>query len=200
MKLVVGLGNPGPQYRFTRHNVGFRVLDLLAERMGAAFNQEKYGGLVATAEWNGTRTMLLKPLTYMNLSGSCVAKAVRNRVRDLSDLLVIVDEIYLPLGVLRIREEGSAGGHNGMKSIIEHLDTQAFPRLRIGVGDKQGGQPLRDHVLSMFRPEEKTEVEEALKTAAEAALCFVDHGVRQAMAAFNRRKRLGEERQQQERS
>lgn len=188
MKLIVGLGNPGQQYRNTRHNVGFRVLDEVAERLGTRFDQEKYEGLFAAAQHEGERLMLLKPLTYMNLSGASVAKAARNRVPDPKDVIVVLDEIQLPLGTVRIRHEGSHGGHNGLRSVIEHLGTQGFPRLRIGIGEKKAGQHLSDHVLSTFTPDEKPDVERAVKTAADAVLCCVVEGVETAMNRFNRSK------------
>jgi PTH1 family peptidyl-tRNA hydrolase len=182
------LGNPGQQYRNTRHNVGFRVLDEIAERLNARFDQEKYEGLFAMAEHEGARLMLLKPLTFMNLSGTCVAKAARNRVSRPEHIVVVTDEIQLPLGAVRIRQEGSHGGHNGLRSVIEHLGTQAFPRLRIGVGQKKAGQDLSDHVLSTFTPDEKADVERAIKAAADAVLCCVTEGVATAMNRFNKTK------------
>lgn len=187
MKLIVGLGNPGQQYRNTRHNVGFRVLDDLAERLGARFDQEKYGGLLALAEHGGTRLMLFKPLTFMNLSGEAVAKAARNRVPKPEHVIVALDEIQLPLGTVRLRQEGSHGGHNGLRSVIEHLGSREFPRLRIGVGEKKAGQVLSDHVLSTFTPDEKPEVERAIKEAADAILCCIAEGVPTAMNRFNRK-------------
>lgn len=192
MKLIVGLGNPGQQYRNTRHNVGFRVLDEVAERLGAKFDKEKYDGLFATAEHKGTRLMLLKPLTYMNLSGTAVAKAARNRVPGPEHIIVVLDEIQLPLGTLRIRPEGSHGGHNGLRSVIEHLGAKNFPRLRIGIGQKKTGQDLSDHVLSTFTPEERPEVEQAVRQAADAVLCCVAEGVAKAMNRFNKRPGPGE--------
>jgi PTH1 family peptidyl-tRNA hydrolase len=188
VKLIVGLGNPGQQYRNTRHNVGYRVLDEVADRLGVRFDQEKYDGLFAAAEHEGTRLMLLKPLTYMNLSGTAVAKAARNRVPKPEHVIVVLDEIQLPLGTVRVRQEGSHGGHNGLRSVIEHLGSQGFPRLRIGVGEKKAGQDLSDHVLSTFAPEEKPDVEQAIKTAADAVLCCVAEGVATAMNRFNKAK------------
>ncbi|HRK34795.1 MAG TPA: aminoacyl-tRNA hydrolase [Candidatus Hydrogenedentes bacterium] len=187
MKLIVGLGNPGQQYRNTRHNVGFRVLDEVADRLNVRFDQEKYDSLFAMAEYKGTRVMLLKPLTFMNLSGGAVAKAARNRVPKPEHVLVVLDEIQLPLGTVRIRHEGSGGGHNGLKSVIEHLGTREFPRLRIGIGEKKTGQELSDHVLSTFTPAEKPDVDQAVASAADAVLCYVAEGVNTAMNRFNKR-------------
>jgi len=187
LKLIVGLGNPGQQYRHTRHNVGFRVLDEVAGRLGARFDQEKYDSLFAMADHQGVRVMLLKPQTFMNLSGGAVAKAARNRVPEPMDVLIVLDEIQLPLGTVRIRHEGSGGGHNGLRSVIEHLGTRDFPRLRIGIGQKKCGQDLSDHVLSTFTPEEKPDVDRAVTLAGDAVLCYVAEGVSVAMNRYNKR-------------
>ncbi len=186
MKLIVGLGNPGPRYRNTRHNVGFQVLDLLAVRMGAAFDREKFHGLLAVSGQGAKCVMLLKPLTYMNRSGIAVAEAARNKVTDMDDLLVVVDNVNLPFGRLRMRERGSAGGHNGLKSIIEHVGTQDFPRLRIGVGVNKAGESLTDHVLGGFRPEERAELEGLIERAADGVIAFLEDGVVAAMNAVNK--------------
>ena len=187
MKLIVGLGNPGQQYKNTRHNLGFRVLDEVAGRVGARFDKEKYEGLIARAEHAGSSVLLFKPLTFMNLSGTAVAKVARNRAPEAADILVVVDDIHIPLGTLRLRTEGSDGGHNGLKSVIEHLGTTAFPRLRIGIGQRKTGEQLRNHVLSTFTPEEKPDVEQAIQTAADAVLCCVAEGISRAMNRFNKR-------------
>ena len=187
MKLIVGLGNPGPKYRNTRHNVGFQVLDLLAARWGAAFDREKFYGLVAMAGHASENVMLLKPLTYMNRSGASVAEATRNKVPDLADLLVVVDDVNLPFGRLRLREGGSAGGHNGLKSIIEQVGSQEFPRLRIGVGVNKAGEGLTDHVLGSFRPEERAELDAIVARAADGVAAFVEGGVIPAMNEVNKK-------------
>lgn len=184
MKLIVGLGNPGPRYRGTRHNVGFEVLGRLEARLGVTCDREKYRGLTAETQRGGVKVALLKPMTFMNLSGESVAMAARNRVTSPEDLLVIYDEADLPLGRIRLRKDGSAGGHNGMKSIIERLGTQGFPRLRVGVGKDVGA--LADHVLSRFHPDERPAVDEAVERAAEAALTWLDEGIDSAMNTFNR--------------
>ncbi len=187
MKVIVGLGNPGTRYRNTRHNVGFGVLDRLAERLNTSFGREKYDAAVAEAPYGGHKLLLVKPHTYMNRSGISVAQAARNNVQEpAEDLLIVTDDVNLPLGRLRIRAGGSAGGHNGLKSIIEHLGTQEFPRLRIGVGDERRGADLADHVLSKFRPDEWPEVERAIDRAAEAVLRFVEEGVERTASEFNR--------------
>ena len=184
-KLIVGLGNPGPRYRHTRHNVGFAVIDVLAERYGVALDREKHGGQWAEARQADQRICLLKPLTYMNLSGQSVAMAARNQIDVLDDLLVIVDDVNLELGRLRIRAQGSAGGHNGLKSIISQLGTETFPRLRIGVGMNKPGMEMIDHVLGSFTPGEKEAVKEAVLRAAEAAMVFADQGVHAAANICN---------------
>lgn len=184
MKLIVGLGNPGPRYRGTRHNIGFEVLDRLAEKLGAPIDRDKFRGLLAETQRGGEKVMLLKPMTFMNLSGDSVAQAARNRVQAPEDMLVIYDEADLPLGRIRLRKDGSAGGHNGMKSIIERVGTQAFPRLRIGVGKDAGA--LADHVLSKFHPDERATVNEVVERAVDAALMWLDEGIDKAMNTFNR--------------
>lgn len=184
-KIIAGLGNPGAKYRNTRHNVGFEALDRLAERLGAPFDREKRSALVASARHNGQRLLLLKPMTFMNRSGQAVAAHARNGVDELSDLMVVVDDVHLPLGKLRLRREGSAGGHNGLKSIIERVGGPGFPRLRIGVGAAGPGGELIDHVLGSFRPEEREAVDEALDRAVDALLTYVEDGIDRAMDRFN---------------
>ncbi|MCC6143256.1 MAG: aminoacyl-tRNA hydrolase [Candidatus Hydrogenedentes bacterium] len=184
MKVIVGLGNPGPKYRNTRHNLGFVVLDLLADQLGGGPAREKCGGLVVEAQHGAERLMLVKPLTFMNRSGDCVAPLVRNKISSPQDLLVVTDDVNLPLGRLRLRAGGSAGGHNGLKSLIERLGSQEFPRVRMGVGES-GGRDLADHVLSRFHPDEMEEVAEMVKRAAEAVLCFVAQGIEKAMNQYN---------------
>jgi PTH1 family peptidyl-tRNA hydrolase len=185
VKVIVGLGNPGPKYRNTRHNLGFLVLDALAERLGVSFDTEKHQGLLATAVHEGQKLLLIKPLTFMNLSGDCVAPAVRNKVAVPADILVVVDEVHLPLGRVRLRAEGSAGGHNGLKSLIERLGTQAFPRLRMGVGDDRKTGDLSAHVLGTFHPDEYGAVKEMVEKGVEAALLWTSAGVEKAMNVHN---------------
>lgn len=184
MKIIAGLGNPGPQYRKTRHNAGFVALDLAARKLHAEFAREKYRALVAEASLEGERLLLMKPMTFMNLSGDSVARAVRYNAVGLQDLLVVVDDVNLELGRLRVRPGGSAGGHNGLKSIIDRLGGDGFPRLRIGIGQSRG-RILRDHVLSTFAPDEKPVIKLAVERAAEAVLSFVRFGVEKTMNDFN---------------
>jgi peptidyl-tRNA hydrolase, PTH1 family len=186
VRIIVGLGNPGPRYRNTRHNVGFRTLDVLAEELGTTFSREKYGALIATGRHEGTEVLMLKPLTFMNNSGVAVAQAARNKVQDPGDLLVVSDDVNLPLGRLRLRKQGSAGGHNGLKSIIERLGTSEFGRLRIGVGQESVGAGLIDHVLGTFAPDEWPEVNAAVGRAAQCVLRYIAAGMDGAMNEFNR--------------
>lgn len=183
MKLVVGLGNPGAKYRDTRHNVGFWVVDELAARwhLNAAWRERDETLFVRQPGGS----MLAKPLTFMNLSGFAVSRFCQFFQVAPADLLIVVDEVALPLGRLRARPEGSAGGHNGLKSIIEQLGTTAFPRLRLGVGRGDARRDLADHVLSKFDPEERDTMEAATKRAADAAEMFIAEGIERVMNKFN---------------
>ena len=188
MKAIVGLGNPGPQYKGTRHNVGFAVVEELARRGSIAFESAPAEALIA--RWRRTEgivkndVLLVKPLTFMNLSGQAVGELARYFKIDAADLIVIVDEVHLPLGRLRARTRGSAGGHNGLKSIIAHLGDQ-FARLRLGVGRGGDQRNLADHVLSRFEQDETAEVERMTARAADAAEMFVTSGIEAVMNAFN---------------
>ena len=183
MKLLVGLGNPGPQYRDTRHNVGFWVVDEIASRwrLGNAWRERDEALYVKQAGGS----VLIKPLTFMNLSGFAVSKLRQFFQVEPADILVIVDEAVLPLGRLRARERGSAGGHNGLKSIIEQLGTTDFPRLRVGVGRGDVRRDLSDHVLSKFDPEERDTIRAATLRAADAAEMFISDGIGRVMNTFN---------------
>jgi PTH1 family peptidyl-tRNA hydrolase len=192
LKAVVGLGNPGPRYKGTRHNVGFEVLDLLASRRQLTFESAPAEALIA--RWrradpgaepglDGT-VLLVKPLTFMNLSGQAVGELARYFKIDAADLLVIVDEAQLPLGKLRARARGSAGGHNGLKSVIAHLGEE-FGRLRLGVGRGEQQRNLADHVLARFDKDEAADVERMIARAADAAETFVTSGIAAVMNQFN---------------
>jgi peptidyl-tRNA hydrolase, PTH1 family len=183
MRLLVGLGNPGPQYRDTRHNVGFWVADELARRWN--LNHAWRDRDDALYVKKGREAILAKPLTFMNLSGFAVSRLARYFQIEPADMLVIVDETQLPLGRLRARREGSAGGHNGLKSIIEQLGGTAFPRLRIGVGRGDNRRDLADHVLSTFEPDERATIEAAVLRAADAAEMFLADGIERVMNTFN---------------
>lgn len=189
MKLIVGLGNPGVQYRDTRHNVGFRVLDLLAERLSISFDREKYRARVAQGVWKDEKLLLMKPLTFMNNSGDSVARAARNNTDDPSDVLIVYDDVELALGSLRIRAQGTAGTHNGMKSVVERLGTRDIARLRIGVGRHETGVDLTAHVLGKFKPDERALVDEVVEESGNAVLRFVESGAAAAMSEFNRTAR-----------
>jgi len=160
-------------------------MDVVAHRLAAAFDHEKYQGLVAETQYASEKTLLIKPLTYMNNSGECVARAMRYRPVETTDIFIVADDVHLPLGKLRVRAAGTAGGHNGLKSIIQHLHTEDFPRLRIGVGEDEAGSGLTDHVLGRFSREEQDAIADVIPRAAEAVLCFIADGVEKTMNAFN---------------
>ena len=184
--LVVGLGNPGEKYENTRHNVGFLTVDELAERARVPVQKLKYRALTNTVELGGARALLMKPVTYMNLSGEAVGQAARFYKIPPERVLVISDDVSLPLGKLRIRKSGSAGGHNGLKNIIQHLGTDQFPRVKIGVGEKpHPDYDMADWVLSKFTGEDLKTITEAVKRAADAAACVVKDGPDKAMNRFN---------------
>jgi PTH1 family peptidyl-tRNA hydrolase len=183
VKLVVGLGNPGPQYRDTRHNVGFWVIDELASRWHLQDAWRERDDALYVKQASGP--VLSKPLTYMNLSGFAVSKLRQFFQVEPADILVIVDEVALPLGRLRARAHGSAGGHNGLKSVVEQLGTTAFPRLRIGVGRGDGRRDLADYVTSKFDPDERDTIHAATLRAADAAELFISEGIARVMNTFN---------------
>ena len=186
MKLIVGLGNPGPEYRQTRHNVGFMVVDALVDRWRLEGQwREKFDALLIKHLRGDDPVIVAKPLTFMNLSGQAVQAIAGFYKIEPADMLVIVDEAALPLGRLRARRDGSAGGHNGLKSLIQHLGTQAFPRLRVGVGRGANGRDLSDHVLGRFDAGERDTVSAAVLRAADAAEMFIADGIERVMNAFN---------------
>jgi peptidyl-tRNA hydrolase, PTH1 family len=182
----VGLGNPGPQYRGTRHNIGFVVADELVRRHNVSFEPAPAEALMAKVHGLGAGTLIAKPLTFMNLSGQAVDELRRYFRVEIPDLLVVADDVNLPLGRLRARARGSDGGHNGLRSIIESLGTEEFARFRVGVGRGDPRRDLASHVLAQFEPEERAEVETAVERAAEAAEMFVTEGIGSVMSAFNR--------------
>ncbi len=180
--LVVGLGNPGASYRGTRHNVGFAVLDLLAHRRHLSFARDREcRSALAMGELGQRHFILQMPLTYMNLSGEAVSCLLRKKKWAPSQLLVVVDDAALPLGSLRLREQGSAGGHNGLKSIETHLQTDAYARLRVGIGSPLEGEDLADYVLSSFSSEEKKVLPALFERAAEAVEIWLQEGIASAM-------------------
>ena len=184
--LVVGLGNPGEKYENTRHNVGFLTVDQLADRANVPVQKLKHRALTNTAEVGGVLVLLMKPVTYMNLSGEAVGEAARFYKLPPERVLVISDDVSLPIGRLRVRRGGSAGGHNGLKSIIQHLGTDQFPRLRLGVGEKpHPDYDLADWVLGKFAGEDKKAMEAAVQRAADAVECLIQDGPDKAMNRFN---------------
>lgn len=185
MKMIVGLGNPGPKYADTRHNVGFMFLDLLAEELNIELKTAKFKGLVGEARHQGDRIVLLKPLTYMNLSGESVQAAAAWYKVAPEDILVVYDDMDIDLGQNRWRIKGSAGGHNGMKSIIQHLGSQDFPRLRIGIGRSLGESV--DHVLSKFAPDERAIVADQLTAGVKGTMALIKtNDMNEVMNKFNK--------------
>lgn len=184
--LVVGLGNPGPKYEWTRHNMGFLVIDKLAERESIPVQRLKFKALTNTAVIGGRSVLLMKPTTYMNLSGEAVGQAARFYKIPPERVLVISDDVALPQGKLRVRRSGSAGGHNGLKNIIAHLGSDQFPRVKVGVGGKpHPDSDMADWVLSPFTGQDRKAMEEAISRAADAVTLLLDQGVDQALAKFN---------------
>ena len=190
MFLIAGLGNPDKKYEHTRHNIGFDVVDALADKYHISVTEKKHKGLCGTGVIDGVKVMLLKPLTYMNLSGESVIDAVNfYKLDPETELLVVFDDISLAPGNIRIRKKGSSGGHNGIKNIIAHTGTQNFERIKVGVGEKPEGWDLADHVLGHFSEEDRKLVEEAISDAVDAVAMIVRDETDQAMNKYNSRKR-----------
>ena len=186
MKLVVGLGNPGTEYRETRHNVGFMVAYALVNRWRVSDQwREKFEALLIKTMVGEESVILAKPLTFMNLSGQAVAGLAGFYKIEPADVFIITDDVALPLGRLRARRDGGAGGHNGLKSIIQSLATQAFPRMRVGVGRGDDRRDLADHVLGRFEADEREVVSAAVLRAADATDVFLSDGIERVMNAFN---------------
>ena len=184
MKVIVGLGNPGSQYAGTRHNIGWLVMDRLAERAGwSGRGRQRDSANVAMGRYRGLDLTLVKPLTFMNDSGLAVRKVLAREHAPLSDVLVVADDFALPFGKLRFREAGSHGGHNGLRSIIDELGTEKFSRLRIGIGDPE--RDARDHVLSTFAPDEAQRLDELLDAAADGVETWARDGTSRAANRFN---------------
>ena len=183
--LLVGLGNPGSKYESTRHNMGFLAVDGLARRKGFRFNKLRFRAW--TAEWmvNGEKVLVMKPQTYMNLSGEAVREAVQFYKIPADHVLVIYDDVSLPVGKLRVRPTGSAGGHNGIKNIIAHLGTQDFPRIKIGTGAPGEGGDMIDWVIGVPSQAERKVLVESFRRAIDAAECIIEHGCQKAMNDFN---------------
>ena len=187
MKVVVGLGNPGKQYHGTRHNVGFAVIDGLAASPTCGRFQSRFSAQVAELMEGSEKVLLVKPETFMNLSGRAVREVMDFYKVELADLLVVCDDVNLPLGKLRVRRKGSAGGHNGLKDIHSHLGTPEYARLRIGV-DAAGQGELVDHVLGRFRPTERPVIDEAIAASIEAVSVWAQQGVEACMSRYNTAK------------
>ena len=184
--LIVGLGNPGQKYEHTRHNMGFLTVDLLAEKTGVKLNKVKFKAAYNIMNFAGCKCLVMKPQTYMNLSGEAVREAVQFYRIPADHVLVIYDDISLPVGKLRVRPTGSAGGHNGIKNIIAHLGTQDFPRVKIGVGAPEGGgAEMVDWVIGAPSQAERKVLVESFEKAIQAAECIIAHGCQQAMNQFN---------------
>ena len=184
--LIVFLGNPGPKYECTRHNAGFMTADAMAKKLGVSINKLRFKALTASAEINGEKVLLMKPQTFMNLSGEAVGEAARFYKVPPEHVIVVSDEVSLPLGKLRVRPKGSAGGHNGLKSIIAHLGSDAFPRIRLGVGTPpHPDYDMADWVLSVFRNQDLEDMLSASDRAAEAVITYITDGPERAMNKFN---------------
>ncbi len=186
MKLVVGLGNPGKEYAKTRHNVGFMVLDYFAKEQGVSIEQNKFKGLIGECRIGFEKVILLKPQTYMNLSGESIRSIVDFYNIAIEDIIVVYDDLDLPCGKLRLRANGSSGGQNGVKSIISHLGTQEFNRIRVGI-DKNPQIKTADYVLGKFSEEQQNLVNEALVQANDAILCFIKDDFNKAMNLYNKK-------------
>jgi PTH1 family peptidyl-tRNA hydrolase len=185
MYIIAGLGNPESKYDKTRHNIGFRLIDELAVRNGITFSDRKHNGLVGKGIISGEKVILLKPLTYMNLSGECVGPAADYYKVEPENVIILFDDISLDVGRIRIRKKGSAGGHNGIKSIIAHLGSENFLRLKFGVGDKPKEMDLADYVLGRFSSQDEATVSEGIKRACEAVECMIGEGCDVAMNKYN---------------
>lgn len=186
MYIIAGLGNPGREYAGTRHNAGFMAIDELASRFGIDVSEKKHKGLIGKGVIEGNKVILLKPQTYMNSSGESLREAVDYyKIDPEEELIVIYDDISLNPGDIRVRKQGSAGGHNGMKSIIAHLGTQGYTRVRIGIGEKPPRMDLADWVLGHLTGDDLSNVQSAVKEAAEAVPLIMNHGVEEAMNRYN---------------
>ncbi len=184
MLLIVGLGNPGARYAGTRHNVGFETIDLLARRHNVSFAR-KFKGEYAIVQMSGEQVVLLKPMTFMNDSGEPVAEAMHGFKLDPAQVLVVHDDMDLALGKLRLRPRGSSGGHRGVESVIKHLGTTEFPRLKIGIGRPPAGMDPVEYVLSRFTPEERAIIDQTIARAADAVEFLTTHSIEETMNRFN---------------
>ena len=198
MYLIAGLGNPTKKYEGTRHNVGFETVDIIADSQGIALSSNKHKAVYGQGFIGGEKVILAKPQTFMNLSGEAIRALVDFYKIEPDHVLIISDDIDLPLGQLRIRQKGSAGGHNGLKNIIAHLGSQDFPRIKIGIGSKPEGWDLADYVLSKYSKEDRAVMTNAQKDAAEAAALIVSGRVSEAMNRYNTKKQKKEKKEKEE--
>ena len=190
MYIIVGLGNPTSKYDGTRHNIGFKVIDEIGEKYNISIDIKKHKALIGKGVIEGEKVVLVKPQTYMNLSGESLREVVDfYKIDEEEQLIVIYDDISLDVGQLRLRKKGSAGGHNGIKSIVQHLGTQVFPRIKVGVGDKPAHMDLADHVLGHFSKDEQPQVEEGCKNSVEAVVDILKEGMDYAMNQWNGKKK-----------
>ena len=185
VKAIIGLGNPGLKYRKTRHNIGFMVAESIVSQVGGSLKKGRDNYLLFQGRWKKMPLIIAEPLTYMNNSGQAVAHVVKYFDIQLENIIIIHDDVNLPFGRLRLREKGSEGGHNGLASIIQHLGTQHFPRLRIGVGNDYAHGEMAKYVLSRFTRDERRELPAIICKAADATLAFAEHGISAAMNQFN---------------
>ncbi len=193
MYIIAGLGNPGREYKYTRHNTGFEVIDKLAYDYNINVNKSKFNAMCGEGFIGGEKVLLLKPLTYMNLSGTAVAAAMNFYKLELDKLIVCCDDINLPVGSVRIRRQGSDGGQKGLRNIIEALGDDRFCRVRVGVGEKPAAMDLKNWVLSGFMLEEKDDIVKGMTDGAEAACMIVKGEINQAMCKFNKKKKVKED-------
>lgn len=196
MKLIIGLGNPGSEYKWTRHNVGFETIDKLAYDFNINVNKNKFKSIYGEGIIHNEKVLLIKPLTYMNLSGECVRDFLHfYKDLELNDIMIICDDINLPIGSIRIRKKGSDGGQNGLKNIIYQLNSDDFPRLRIGIGQKPEQYTLANFVLSKFNKDEETDIINGITSATDAINIFIkdkDNGLSNAMNLFNKKIKKNE--------
>ena len=193
MKLIVGLGNPGNKYKGNRHNVGFMAIDILANNNGININKLKFHAAIGDGRINNEKVILMKPLTYMNNSGIAVKECADYYNIDIRDIIVICDDIDIPFGTIRIKKKGSAGTHNGLKSIIYHLQDDEFPRIKISVGKKIPQMNLADFVLSNFNKDEKIILQEELEDSVKATELIIGNNINDAMNKFNKRNKVEED-------
>lgn len=193
MFVVVGLGNPGKDYANTRHNVGFDTLDLLAHRNNIKINKIKFKSVYGEGSIGGEKVLLLKPQTYMNNSGIAILELYNFYKLSIKNIIVVVDDIDIEFGTIRVKGKGSAGSHNGLKSIIYHLQSEDFPRVKIGIGEKREGQDLANFVLSKFTKDERVDIDAAIEKAALAVETIVNYDINKAMNEFNSRGNRAQE-------